>query len=180
MISVQQKTPLRVLHRRSLLNRSRRVYRLKTLYLNEHYFVLSLNTSAGTYVKEFVHGDFGRTVPNVSSILGTRADILQLDVTWLFDSFRGGGCLELNEVVSLGDDGVVLSPLVSSQFLCNSLQVNEIETDYDEMGAGWKRKRISSSLTETSTTLGGNKNQSSICVNLEMLRSIPLRRNQTK
>ena len=34
-------------------------------------------------MKEFVHGDLGRTVPNVGSILGCRADILQLDVLGL-------------------------------------------------------------------------------------------------
>jgi tRNA U54 and U55 pseudouridine synthase Pus10 len=32
------------------------------------------------YVKEFVHGDFGRTVPSICSMLGKRADIFQLDV----------------------------------------------------------------------------------------------------
>lgn len=35
----------------------------------------------GTYIKEFVHGDLGRTVPSVGSLLKCRADILQLDVT---------------------------------------------------------------------------------------------------
>ena len=30
-------------------------------------------------VKEFVHGDLGRTVPSVASLLGCQADILQLD-----------------------------------------------------------------------------------------------------
>lgn len=34
----------------------------------------------GTYIKEFVHGDMNRTVPNVGSILGKEVDILQLDV----------------------------------------------------------------------------------------------------
>jgi tRNA pseudouridine synthase 10 len=34
----------------------------------------------GTYVKEFVHGDLGRTTPNIGSLLDCRADILQLDV----------------------------------------------------------------------------------------------------
>lgn len=33
------------------------------------------------YIKEFVHGDMGRTHPNIGSILGCDADILQLDVT---------------------------------------------------------------------------------------------------
>lgn len=33
-----------------------------------------------SYVKEFVHGDFGRTQPNLSSITGVECDILELDV----------------------------------------------------------------------------------------------------
>jgi tRNA pseudouridine synthase 10 len=32
------------------------------------------------YVKEFVHGDLGRTNPNFGSLLNCTADILQLDV----------------------------------------------------------------------------------------------------
>ena len=40
-------------------------------------------TQAGTYVKEFVHSDFGRTCPSVGSLLGCEADILQLDVLGL-------------------------------------------------------------------------------------------------
>ena len=46
---------------------------------------LDLVTQAGTYVKEFCHGDFGRTVPSVGSLLGCSADILQLDVLDLQD-----------------------------------------------------------------------------------------------
>lgn len=38
---------------------------------------------AGTYVKEFVHGDMGRTTPNLGDLLACEADILQLDVTGL-------------------------------------------------------------------------------------------------
>lgn len=30
-------------------------------------------------VKEFVHGDLGRTIPSVASILGGKTDILELD-----------------------------------------------------------------------------------------------------
>lgn len=43
-------------------------------------------SSAGTYIKEFVHGDLGRTVPNVGSLLGAECDILQLDVMNLYNS----------------------------------------------------------------------------------------------
>lgn len=31
-------------------------------------------------MKEFVHGDFGRTVPSLGTLLDTNADILELDV----------------------------------------------------------------------------------------------------
>lgn len=47
---------------------------------SSRWFVLHLRTSAGMYVKEFVHGDFGRTVPSVGSLLGCDADLLLLDV----------------------------------------------------------------------------------------------------
>jgi len=49
--------------------------------LNEHFFLLDLETEAGTYVKEFVHGDMGRTQPSLAGLLQSdAADILQLDV----------------------------------------------------------------------------------------------------
>jgi len=44
------------------------------------HFLLFLKTQAGTYIKEFVHGDFGRTVPSLGNLLKTECDILQLDV----------------------------------------------------------------------------------------------------
>lgn len=68
-LKVSQLTPLRVLHRRSLLTRDKVIHSMDPEYLNAHYFILRLMTSAGTYVKEFVHGDFGRTTPNVGSLL---------------------------------------------------------------------------------------------------------------
>ncbi|CAN0421428.1 unnamed protein product, partial [Ectocarpus sp. 8 AP-2014] len=78
---VQQATPIRVLHRRTLLDRPRSIFGMRTEWINEHFFQLELATSAGTYIKEFVHGDLGRTVPSIGSLLDCRADILQLDVT---------------------------------------------------------------------------------------------------
>ncbi|KAJ0398770.1 hypothetical protein ATCC90586_008934 [Pythium insidiosum] len=83
---IQQKTPVRVLHRRTLLTRPKVIHAARCEVLNAHYMLLRLTTSAGTYVKEFVHGDRGRTVPNVASLLGADADILQLDVESLIDA----------------------------------------------------------------------------------------------
>jgi tRNA pseudouridine synthase 10 len=46
------------------------------------WFVLDLVAQAGTYIKEFCHGDFGRTVPSVGDLLGgIEVQIEELDVT---------------------------------------------------------------------------------------------------
>lgn len=79
-LKIIQKTPLRVLHRRPLASRSRTIHTMKTEYVDEHHFRLYLKTQAGTYIKEFVHGDFGRTVPNIGAMMKTTADIPELDV----------------------------------------------------------------------------------------------------
>tara|TARA_B110001452_G_scaffold267243_1_gene276379 strand:+ start:1325 stop:2914 length:1590 start_codon:yes stop_codon:yes gene_type:complete len=82
---LQQKTPLRVLHRRTQMVRPRTVHEIVAVQLGSHVLQLDLCTQAGTYVKEFVHSDFGRTHPSVGSLLGCEADILQLDVLGLRD-----------------------------------------------------------------------------------------------
>jgi tRNA pseudouridine synthase 10 len=89
-LKIAQNTPVRVLHRRSAQIREKVIHELKCVEkLNDHYMILDLTTSAGTYVKEFIHSDFGRTVPSLGTILaGDReglsvyqdAHILQLDV----------------------------------------------------------------------------------------------------
>uniref|UniRef100_A0A8C9Z063 tRNA pseudouridine synthase Pus10 n=1 Tax=Sander lucioperca TaxID=283035 RepID=A0A8C9Z063_SANLU len=79
-LTLDQKTPLRVLHRRALAVRQRVVHSMNTRFLDSHHFYLGLKTQAGTYIKEFVHGDFGRTKPNLCVLLKTDTDILELDV----------------------------------------------------------------------------------------------------
>lgn len=79
-LQLEQKTPLRVLHRRTLATRTRMVYSLQATFIDEHHFQLLLSTQAGTYIKEFVHGDFGRTQPNLCKLMKQEVDILTLDV----------------------------------------------------------------------------------------------------
>jgi tRNA pseudouridine synthase 10 len=76
---IEQKTPIRVLHRRSAATRKKIIYTLNGEWLDSRHILLDLVTQAGTYVKEFVHGDFGRTHPNVGSLLNCEADLLLLD-----------------------------------------------------------------------------------------------------
>jgi hypothetical protein len=78
-LELNQKTPIRVLHRRSRSTRVRRVLSLRATLIDAHHFRLNLSTDAGTYVKEFAHGDLGRTVPSVSSLLECKVDMLELD-----------------------------------------------------------------------------------------------------
>ena len=47
---------------------------------NECNMSFSNQLPAGTYVKEFVHGDFNRTKPSLKTLLGVDTDILALDV----------------------------------------------------------------------------------------------------
>jgi len=75
-----QKTPVRVLHRRPLHSRDKLIHSVSASLVDEHHFKLSVRTQAGTYIKEFVHGDFGRTTPNLGTILNVECDILELDV----------------------------------------------------------------------------------------------------
>ncbi|XP_050358493.1 tRNA pseudouridine synthase Pus10 [Nymphalis io] len=81
-IALQQKTPIRVLHRRPLLTRNREILELTASLIPEHpqLFALRARTSAGTYVKEWAHGELGRSAPALPHALLARADLLALDV----------------------------------------------------------------------------------------------------
>lgn len=48
-LKLDQKTPLRVLHRRPLAVRCRIIHTMKSQYIDEHHFRLHLKTQAGTY-----------------------------------------------------------------------------------------------------------------------------------
>lgn len=86
-IELAQYTPVRVLHRRANMVRPRTIHSMKAVPTKVgvdngcSFFTLTLSTQAGTYVKEFVHGDFGRTSPCLRTILDNDTiDILALDV----------------------------------------------------------------------------------------------------
>jgi len=81
-IELHQKTPIRVLHRRNLDVRMRKIISMTAIPAkkSKEMFVLNVETEAGTYVKEFVHGDLGRTKPSVGDLIGYPTEILSLDV----------------------------------------------------------------------------------------------------
>jgi tRNA pseudouridine synthase 10 len=78
--SIKQQTPLRVVHRRADLIREKYIYRVKVKKVAPKQAEMIVRCQGGLYVKELVSGDEGRTVPSVSSLLGTAAKTLKLDV----------------------------------------------------------------------------------------------------
>lgn len=78
--TVAQKTPLRVKHRRANKTRKRRVKKVATKYKTRQRFILTVRAEAGTYIKELVSGDEGRSKPSVAQILDTECYVKELDV----------------------------------------------------------------------------------------------------
>jgi tRNA pseudouridine synthase 10 len=56
------------------------IYRISATYLNSHFAMVTLEAQAGTYIKEFIHGDLGRTKPSFGDLMKRTVDIMQLDV----------------------------------------------------------------------------------------------------
>ncbi|KAJ1933067.1 hypothetical protein EC988_009242, partial [Linderina pennispora] len=69
-IVLQQKTPIRVLHRRAPLTRPKKLLALEVIPLEGCFYKVRIESEAGTYIKEFVHGDLGRTVPSLADMAG--------------------------------------------------------------------------------------------------------------
>jgi tRNA pseudouridine synthase 10 len=77
---IRQQTPLRVVHRRADLVREKYIYKVKVKKVSLKRALMEIRCQGGLYVKELVSGDEGRTVPNVSDLLGNPAKTLKLDV----------------------------------------------------------------------------------------------------
>ena len=84
-LCIDQRTPVRVEHRRADLVRNRKILWVEADWIDENTFDLTLETESGTYVKEFVSGDDGRSSPNFSEVLGLRCRVETLDVLAIND-----------------------------------------------------------------------------------------------
>jgi len=82
---IEQRTPARVSHRRADLVRRRLVKALRITAFAGTEFEIEVTAEAGTYVKELVHGDGGRTQPSLSGLLGLPLTVLELDVLEVHD-----------------------------------------------------------------------------------------------
>ena len=84
--AIAQRTPTRVAHRRADRVRTRRIVAARLVEATEGRFTLDLRTEAGTYVKEWVEGDGGRTEPSLAALLGVPLKVEFLDVMEIHDT----------------------------------------------------------------------------------------------
>ena len=77
---ISQRTPLRVSHRRADLIREKIIYRIDGQHLKPNLFEFTIETQGGTYIKELINGDNGRTTPSLTEIIGTPLICKELDV----------------------------------------------------------------------------------------------------
>ena len=84
-IKLAQRTPERVAHRRSDLIRKRTVFEAHSPFIEvnengQREIEFTLRCESGTYVKETVHGDSGRTQPSVAALIKAKCNVVWLDV----------------------------------------------------------------------------------------------------
>ena len=87
---LMQRTPVRVANRRADLIRKRMIRNMDAEWIDDRHFRAKILSQSGTYIKEFISGDGGRTNPSVSSILKRTAfckelNVLKIHSEWLDD-----------------------------------------------------------------------------------------------
>jgi tRNA pseudouridine synthase 10 len=84
-VNLAQRTPERVAHRRADLVRRRKVIETRDASVESDdtgviAVEFTLRCESGTYVKETVHGDDGRTQPSIASLIKAKCTVEWLDV----------------------------------------------------------------------------------------------------
>jgi tRNA pseudouridine synthase 10 len=83
-IVIEQQTPTRVSHRRADLVRKKVIHEIRLKRLKDDRIEAFFKVQGGTYVKELISGDDGRTDPSIASKLGISCVCKKLDVTAIY------------------------------------------------------------------------------------------------
>jgi len=87
-IEIVQETPQRVAHRRAVLDRTRWIEIVKVELLEDSddlRYQIDLRTEHGTYVKEVLSGEEGRTRPSLGGLVDGKCRCVELDVLEILD-----------------------------------------------------------------------------------------------
>ncbi len=85
-IYINQRTPSRVAHRRADRVRKRKILDMTVEQQDAHAATLVITAESGTYIKELLNGDSGRTEPSFSELADTAIDVKKLDVIGIGDT----------------------------------------------------------------------------------------------
>ena len=77
---IGQFTPSRVAHRRANMIREKHIYDCQIESIDGVMATLIIEAESGTYIKELISGDEGKTKPNLSDIIGIPCQVTELDV----------------------------------------------------------------------------------------------------
>ena len=77
---INQYTPTRVARRRANLIRDRKIYEIDVESVEKKYATLKIRSESGTYIKELITGDNGKTKPSISELIGFPCEVYKLDV----------------------------------------------------------------------------------------------------
>lgn len=85
-IKIEQRTPIRVSHRRSDLVREKIIHEISLEKHKDGFLKASFKVQGGTYIKELISGDEGRTIPSIAEKLGTACKCAELNVTAIYSN----------------------------------------------------------------------------------------------
>ena len=89
--AIEQRTPVRVSHRRADKVRTRHVLEILGKWIDARHAMVKIEGEGGLYIKELISGDGGRTAPSLAERLGVGARVISLDVldvsSKAFDAF---------------------------------------------------------------------------------------------
>jgi tRNA pseudouridine synthase 10 len=77
---INQKTPQRVVHRRADKVRKKKIYKIEGSFIAPTTFEFTIQTQGGTYIKELITSDNGRTTPSFSELFDSALKCKALDV----------------------------------------------------------------------------------------------------
>ncbi|KAA0014004.1 MAG: tRNA pseudouridine(54/55) synthase Pus10 [Thermoplasmata archaeon] len=82
---IKQRTPKRVAHRRVDRIRERKIFDITIEEIGMKHAILKIKAESGTYIKELISGDEGRTTPSLSELAGVKMEVEELDVIYIGD-----------------------------------------------------------------------------------------------
>ena len=82
--NIQQRTPNRVSHRRADKIRKKNIYQIEGKFIKPKVYEFIIESQGGTYIKELINGDNGRTTPSITEIFGFPLECKKLDVLKIY------------------------------------------------------------------------------------------------